>query len=165
MWLILSKMWGCCLCKHSGNQRGSYLVIWAVQSRPRGEGKNVFLVRGSGWAGGLLGLRETQGAQASQNSPQGQGQGRGRVRAADLGSWVALSLLCPLSAMSLTSFPQGDERGGPWLPACGLCHSWGPDRPGGWALANGPGKIRPLAVQDSPAVECQGLSGTLETGY
>lgn len=45
--MILSKMWGCCLCKHGGNQRGPYLVIWAVQSRPRGEGKNVFLVRGS----------------------------------------------------------------------------------------------------------------------
>lgn len=35
------------LCKHTGNQRGPYLVIWVARSRLRGEGRNVFLGRGS----------------------------------------------------------------------------------------------------------------------
>lgn len=51
----------------------------------------------------------------------------------------------------------GAEGGRGWLPACGLCHSWGPDRPGGWALEGGLGEIRPWAPpggQDSPAVGC-----------
>lgn len=49
--------WGHSLCKHTGNQRGPYLVIWAVQSRLSGAGRNVFLVRGSAGQTALLGLQ------------------------------------------------------------------------------------------------------------
>lgn len=50
-------MWGHSLCKHTGNQRGPYLVICIVQSTLRGEGKNVFLVRGSAGQTDLPGLQ------------------------------------------------------------------------------------------------------------
>ena len=85
----------------------------------------------------------------------------------DLGSrWFSLSSAFCLQCRS-PPFPR-EVREGPGLLACGLCHSGGPDRPEGWALEGGPCEIRPwgpLAVQDSAAVDCQTLSGTMETGY
>lgn len=92
----------------------------------------------------------------------------GGVRAAGLGSRLALALLCPLLRHS--SPCPGEARGRPRLPVASVTLG---DPVG---LEGEPGKVAqreirpcphpppPRAAQDSPAVDCPGLSGTMETG-
>lgn len=107
MWLVLSKVWGHSVCKHTGSQRGPYLVIRALPSRLRGE------ERMCSWLGVRLGrppyevLSETREAHASLNSPQGHG-GRG----------VCLSCRPWLFGCSLSALPF----------VCNVAHLFPPGR-------------------------------------
>lgn len=117
------------LCKHTGNQRGPYLVIWAMQSRLRGEGGNVFLVGGSAGSSVKLSFRAGARKGVGKSCPPWP-----------LGfSLSALPFVCYITRL------LSPVRGGPLLPACGFCHPWGPDRPRRWALEGGLGDIRPWA--------------------